>query len=59
LLNNAQKSLLVTIGRFTSNVEPGGKTMIDTPFGEYLAPGVHQLQVSPCCGVELWLEASK
>ncbi len=59
VLNNAQKSLLVTIGRFTSNVEPGEKTMIDTPFGEYLAPGVHQLQVSPCCGAELWLEASK
>jgi hypothetical protein len=51
--------LLVTIGRYAASVEPGEKTIFATPFGEYLAPGVHQLQVSPCCGAELWLEATK
>jgi hypothetical protein len=59
VVNNTQDPLLVTIGKYAASVEPGEKTMFATPFGEYLAPGVHQLQVSPCCGAELWLEATK
>lgn len=56
VINQTQNILQVTIGVFTASLEPGDKTTIDTPFGEYLALGVHQLQVSPCCGAELWLE---
>jgi hypothetical protein len=59
VVNNTLSPLVVTIGRFTANVEPGEKTVFDTPFGEYVEPGVHQLQVSPCCGAELWLETTK
>jgi hypothetical protein len=59
VINNTQNPLQVTLGRFIADIEPGEKTIFDTPFGEYLAPGVHQLQVSPCCGAELWLEATK
>jgi hypothetical protein len=59
VLNQTQNTLQITIGRFTASLEPGKETTFDTPFGEYLQPGVHQLQVSPCCGAELWLEVSK
>jgi hypothetical protein len=59
VLNNTQEALLVIIGRFSASLDPGEKAAFETPFGEYLAPGVHKLQVSPCCGAELWLEATK
>ena len=59
VINNTQNTLQIAIGRFTSSLAPGEKATIDTQFGEYLAPGVHQLQVSPCCGAELWLEETK
>jgi hypothetical protein len=59
VINNTQNTLEVSIGRFRASLEPGAETIFDTPFGEYLEPGVHQLQVSPCCGPELWLEESK
>lgn len=55
VINQTQNTLQVSIGSFNVSLEPGAKTIIDTPFGDYLAPGVHQLQVSPCCGAELWL----
>ena len=57
VINQTQNTLQVSIGSFTTSLEPGTSTIIDTPFGEYLAQGVHQLQVTPCCGPELWLEA--
>lgn len=56
IINHTQITLQISIGRFSASLEPGKESIIDTPFGEYLAPGVHQLQVSPCCGPELWLE---
>ncbi len=59
VINRTQKTLEVSIGSFTTSLKPGAETQFDTPFGEYLASGVHQLRVSPCCGAELWLEGSK
>ncbi len=59
VFNKTQNTLEVSIGGFTARLEPGAETRFDTPFGEYLAPGVHQLLVSPCCGPELWLEDSR
>jgi len=55
IINHTQNTLEVTLGRFTASLEPGKETTFDTPFGEYLQPGVHQIQVTPCCGAELWL----
>jgi hypothetical protein len=54
--NQTQVTLEVSIGSYKDSLEPGISNTFDTPFGEYLAPGVHQLQVTPCCGAELWLE---
>lgn len=59
VINKTQNTLEVSIGRFTVSLAPGAETQFDTPFGEYLAPGVHQLLVSPCCGPEIWLEVGK
>ena len=59
VINNTQNQLEIAIGKFAASLKPGEQTTFDTPFGEYLAPGVHQLQVSPCCGSELWLEATQ
>ena len=59
VINKTQNTLEVSIGSFTTSLQPGAETNFDTPFGEYLAPGVHQLLVSPCCGPEIWLEGSK
>ena len=53
--NQTQVTLEVSIGSFKHNLEPGASYTFDTKFGDYLAPGVHQLQVTPCCGAELWL----
>jgi hypothetical protein len=56
IYNNTDKNLDVSFaGILQTELAPGIKTSIDTPFGEYLAPGVHQLNVSPCCGAEIWL----
>jgi hypothetical protein len=59
VVNNTHNTLQVSLSEFTTSVEPGDTTVIKSPFGDYLEPGVHQLQVTPCCGAELWLEATK
>jgi hypothetical protein len=56
VVNQTEKTVEISIGSFSAKLEPGKATLIDFPFGEYLAPGVHQLQVTPCCSAELWLE---
>ena len=56
VVNKSDGPLDLTIGTYSSHLEPGGETVIDALFGDYLAPGVHLLHVPPCCGPELWLE---
>jgi hypothetical protein len=55
VINATSGTLQVSIGLFEATIEPGGEHVFDAPFGTYLAPGVHQLQVLPCCGPALWL----
>ncbi len=57
--NNTQNTLRVTIGDFARSLQPGETWSILVPLGDYLAVGVHQLSVYPCCGAELWLETAK
>jgi hypothetical protein len=54
--NDTDSPLDVSIGAFSGHMEPGGEFAIEAPFGSYLAPGVHQLQVLPCCGPEIFLQ---
>ena len=58
LFNNTPGALQVALGVFSSTLEPGAEYTINWPVADYLAPGVHQLQVVPCCGAEIWLEAN-
>lgn len=58
VVNGTDGAVDVMIGTYQAHLEPGDEYAIDTPFGDYLAPGVHLLQVLPCCGPEIVLEAS-
>ena len=55
VINATSGQVQVHIGPYNAAIEPGDEHIFDIPFGEYLAPGVHHLQVQPCCGPELWL----
>jgi hypothetical protein len=60
IVNNTQNNVEALIGSsFEADLAPGEKTVIHYPFSDYLYPGVHQVQVTPCCGFELWLEDTK
>lgn len=58
VINRTENTLQVSIANFEASLEPGAQVEYDTPFGDYLEAGVHQLHVEPCCGPELWLEVS-
>ena len=55
VINMRGESIQVRIGPFEAQIPDGSSHLFDLPFGEYLAPGVHQLIVSPCCGPEILL----
>ena len=55
VINASGGQVQVHIGPYEEAIERSGEYTFDTPFGEYLAPGVHLVQVQPCCGPELWL----
>jgi hypothetical protein len=57
VVNRTLEQLDVHIGPFDASLAPGGDYTFSVPFGKYLAPGVHRVQVLPCCGPELWLQA--
>jgi hypothetical protein len=60
IINSTQNDLEIHVGNaFEADLAPGEKTMINHPFSDYLYPGVHQVDVKPCCGFELWLEETK
>lgn len=53
VVNKRQEVLRVRLGDFDYTIQPGKGQTFDLPFSDYLAPGVHQLLVDPCCGAEL------
>jgi len=48
--------LQVSLAGQQASLEPGGEVLFEVPLGQLLAPGVHRIEVSPCCGAELWLQ---
>jgi len=56
VINQTQEPLVVALGEFKAELDPGKEVFWDAPFGDYLEPGVHYLLITPCCGPELWLE---
>jgi hypothetical protein len=59
VINATSSTIRFSTGRFSSTVLPGQQSTIDLPFGDYLAPGVHLISVTPYFGAELWLEVGK
>jgi hypothetical protein len=55
VVNHRGEPIQVRIGNFEVSLPNGGEQFFDLPFGQYLAPGVHQMLVTPCCGAELVL----
>ena len=58
IVNATLSTIQVSIGSFSSSILPGADYSIKVPFGEYLAPGVHVISVTPYFGAELWLEGN-
>ena len=55
VINHRMETLRVRIGSLETTILPEGQHLFDLPFEDYLAPGVHVLDVFPCCGGELVL----
>jgi hypothetical protein len=51
--NGTQDSIEVGLGPFSAQLAPGQEYFISRPFESYLAPGVHVVNVKPCCGGEI------
>ncbi len=56
VVNKTGAEVTITLGSYSAVLGQDGETVFETPFGDYLMPGVHALQVDPCCGGELWLK---
>ena len=56
VVNSRQETLQVSIANMAATIDPGGEHLFNVPFGQYLAPGVHLIEVKPCCGASLWLK---
>jgi hypothetical protein len=58
VVNRRGERIQAAIGKFKADLAPDEEHTFDVPVGEYLMPGVHLLQVSPCCSPEVVLKAS-
>lgn len=56
VINNRDEIIQISLGVFEAEIDPGEESLAPLTFGEYLAPGVHLIEVSPCCGASLWLQ---
>ncbi len=54
--NRTEMPVRLVLGVFEASLQPGETYTLDSPFGEYLATGVHRLETPPFGGPELWLE---
>jgi hypothetical protein len=57
VVNQRGETLEIALGRATASLQPGAEITFERSFGELLLPGVHALQVFPCCGGEIVLSA--
>jgi len=56
VVNHTGGDVTISLGPYSLLLPSNGETVLGPTFGEYLLPGVHSLQVDPCCGGELWLK---
>ena len=55
VINHREETLEIKIGQLEATLAPGESHLFDLAFRDYLAPGVHRIEVQPCCGAELVL----
>jgi hypothetical protein len=55
VMNGTQAVVQIRLGEFALELQPGVEGTLEKPIGDYLIPGVHQLQAAPYTGPELWL----
>lgn len=58
VVNRRGEVLQVSIGRFEVEIPVDGEYTFDMAAGEYLMPGVHVIQVLPCCSPEILLKTN-
>jgi hypothetical protein len=56
VVNRTNAAVRAQLGPFSVEVQPGAEGVLDRPFGAFLAPGVHQVIVTPGSGPEVWLQ---
>jgi len=57
--NATTDAVTVTLADFRVTVAPGESELLDRPFGDYLAPGVHRVSTGALyggSGPEIWLK---
>ena len=55
VINRSDVAVQVQIGGLSASLQPGEQHTFETPFGDYLAPGVHTTLAKPYSGPEIWL----
>ena len=55
VVNKSGDAVDVVLAQFQFNLPHEGEKLVDEPVGTYLAPGVHRLNVSPCCPADIVL----
>jgi hypothetical protein len=55
VINRTDSALQLSLGRLEQKLQPQAETVLDAPFGDYLAPGVHILRAEPFSGPEILL----
>jgi hypothetical protein len=56
VVKSRRETLQVSIANMETTIEPGSEHTFNVPLGQYLAPGMHLIEVNPCCGASLWLK---
>ncbi len=55
VVNRSGVTIQLSLGRLERTLQPQAETILDAPFGDYLAPGIHILLAEPYAGPEIWL----
>ena len=55
VVNATDQPAQVTLAEFEVTLDPGEREVVDQPFGEYLAPGVHHVSISTLGNAALWV----
>lgn len=55
VFNRTDSTLQLSLGHLEHTLPPQEETILEEPFGDYLAPGVHRLSAKPFSGPEIFL----